>query len=202
MNERFGKDFYRKDNSVKRSKPFNEPPIQTRFIIFVRCLVGPIRSRARSEFFACTFPIARNREIRIHWSQAFVLFFQKCLTTSMSKQFTQFSVFLKGVSLLNPRVRTNFVAFPFGKSQERASKFSSILGRDQGLFSKQLFGSSREGTELDWTCFKQFLFFVCTFDRASNVFICSASRFGLHFSAYKPLQKPIDTLIATPSIQT
>ena len=26
MNEGFGKDFYRKDNSVKRSGPFNELP--------------------------------------------------------------------------------------------------------------------------------------------------------------------------------
>ena len=26
VNERFGKDFYRKGNSVKRSGPFNEPP--------------------------------------------------------------------------------------------------------------------------------------------------------------------------------
>ena len=26
MNERFGKDIYRKDNSVKRSGPFREPP--------------------------------------------------------------------------------------------------------------------------------------------------------------------------------
>ena len=25
MNEGFGKDFYRKDNSVKRSRPFSEP---------------------------------------------------------------------------------------------------------------------------------------------------------------------------------
>ena len=26
MNERFGKDFYRKGNSMKRSEPFSEPP--------------------------------------------------------------------------------------------------------------------------------------------------------------------------------
>ena len=52
-------------------------------------------------------------------------FFESVLTTSMSKQrgftkfssmskqrgFTKFSVFLKRVSLQNPRVRSNFVAF-------------------------------------------------------------------------------------------
>ena len=52
---------------------------------------------------------------------------------SMSKQrgFTEFSVFLKRVGLLNPRARTNFVAFPLepGKSLE----VSSILDRDQAL---------------------------------------------------------------------
>ena len=26
MNEGFGKDFYKKGNSVKRSRPFSEPP--------------------------------------------------------------------------------------------------------------------------------------------------------------------------------
>ena len=60
------------------------------------------------------------------------------------------------MSLLNPQVRTNFVAFPWkepGKSLEVRFDF----GPRQG-FSKQLFGSSREGTELDRTCFKQFLF--------------------------------------------
>ena len=34
--------------------------------------------------------------------------------------------------------------------------FGSILGGGRE-FSKQLFGSSREGTESDWTYFKQFL---------------------------------------------
>ena len=47
--------------------------------------------------------------------------------------FTKFSVFLKRVSLLNPRACTNFVGFSFRKNQERASKFGSISGRDQGL---------------------------------------------------------------------
>ena len=53
----------------------------------------------------------------------------------MSKQrgFTKFSVFLKRVSLLNPRVRTNFVAFPLERTKERASKFGSILGGDRSL---------------------------------------------------------------------
>ena len=63
-------------------------------------------------------------------------------------------MFLKRVSLLNPRVHTNFVAFPLdpGKSLEVWFGFGPRPG-----FSKQLFGSSREGTKLDWTCFKQFL---------------------------------------------
>ena len=53
----------------------------------------------------------------------------------MSKRrgFTKFSVFLKRVSLLNPRLRTNFVAFPLENDQERASKFGSILGPDRDL---------------------------------------------------------------------
>ena len=52
----------------------------------------------------------------------------------MSKQrgFAKFYVLLKRVSLLNPRVRTKFAAFSSRKNQERASKFSSILGRDRG----------------------------------------------------------------------
>ena len=53
-----------------------------------------------------------------------------------------------------------FCGFSFRKNQERASKFGSIwavTGPPSPGFSKQLFGSSREGTELDWTCFKQFL---------------------------------------------
>ena len=42
------------------------------------------------------------------------------LTTSMSKRmgFTKFSVFLQRVSLLNPRVRTNFVAFPLERTRK------------------------------------------------------------------------------------
>ena len=56
---------------------------------------------------------------------------ESVLTTSMSRGFTKFSVFLKRVSLLNPRVRANFVAFSFRKKQERASKFGSILGHNR-----------------------------------------------------------------------
>ena len=43
---------------------------------------------------------------------SFTIFIESLLTTSMSKQrgLTKFSVFLQRVSLLNPRVRTNFVA--------------------------------------------------------------------------------------------
>ena len=46
--------------------------------------------------------------------------FESVLTTSMSKQrgFTKFSVFLKRVSLLNPRVRANFVAFPLERTRK------------------------------------------------------------------------------------
>ena len=68
---------------------------------------------------------------------------------------TKFSVFLRRVSLLNLADRTNFVAFPLertGKSLEVQFDFGPRPG-----FSKQLFGSSREGTKLDWTCFKRFL---------------------------------------------
>ena len=69
---------------------------------------------------------------------------------SKKKGFTKFSVFLKQVSLLNPQVRTNFVAFPIerttGKSLEVRFDFGSRPG-----FSKQLFGSSREsGTRKVW----------------------------------------------------
>ena len=74
--------------------------------------------------------------------------------------FTKFSVFLKRVSLLNPRVRTNFVAFPLERTARRSLKVRFDFGPRPG-FSKQLFGSSWEGTELDWTCFKQFLKTLC-----------------------------------------
>ena len=53
--------------------------------------------------------------------------------------FTKFPVFLKRVSLLNPQVRTNFVAFPIERTRKEPRN------------SVQLFGSSREGTELDRT---------------------------------------------------
>ena len=61
-----------------------------------------------------------------------------CLTTPFLGGFTKFSVFLKRVSFLNPRVRTNFCGLEvrFG------------LGLRPGL-SKQLFGSSQEGTKLE-----------------------------------------------------
>ena len=69
--------------------------------------------------------------------------------------FTKFSVFLKRVSLLNFRVRTNFVAFSLERARKeprRSVRFWAATG-----VCKQLFGSSREGPELDWTYFKQFL---------------------------------------------
>ena len=66
----------------------------------------------------------------------------------MSKQkgFPKFSVFLKRMNLLNPGVRTNFVAFPsqkIGKNLEVRFGFGPQPG-----FSKHLFGSSREAP--DW----------------------------------------------------
>ena len=56
------------------------------------------------------------------------------------------------MSLLNPWVRTNFVAFPIERTR-KGLEVRLDFGPRQGS-SKQLFGSSREGTELDWTCFK------------------------------------------------
>ena len=69
--------------------------------------------------------------------------------------FTKFLVFLKRVSLINPRVRANFVAFSLGRTG-KSLEVRFDVGPQPG-FSKQLFGSSREGTELDWKYFKQFL---------------------------------------------
>ena len=68
--------------------------------------------------------------------------------------FTKFSVFLKRVSLLNPRVRTNFVAFPIERTRKEPR--SSLRVWPRPGFSKQLCGSGREGTESDRTYFKQF----------------------------------------------
>ena len=75
---------------------------------------------------------------------------ESVLTTSMSRQrgFAKSSVFLKRVSLLNPGVRTKFVAFPFRKNQERASKFGSTLGRDRGLVNNC---SAAAGRAPKWT---------------------------------------------------
>ena len=76
----------------------------------------------------------------------------------MSKErgFTKPLVFLKRVSLLKPRVRTNFVAFPLERTSGKSLEVRFDFGPRPG-FSKQLFGISEEGTELDWTCSKQFL---------------------------------------------
>ena len=73
--------------------------------------------------------------------------------------FTKLSVFLERVSLLNPRVRTNFVAFPLERTTGKSLEVRFDFGPRPG-FSKQLFGSSREGTELDRTYLKQFLWNV------------------------------------------
>ena len=46
--------------------------------------------------------------------------YQKCLNHVhvQKRGFTKFSVFLKQVSSLNPRVRTNFVAFPIERTRK------------------------------------------------------------------------------------
>ena len=62
---------------------------------------------------------------------------------------TNFSGFLKRVSLLNLRVRAKFVAFPLERTR-KSLEVRFDFGPRPGL-SKQLFGSSQEGTELDWT---------------------------------------------------
>ena len=74
--------------------------------------------------------------------------------------FTKLSVFLKRASLLNPRVRPNFMAFPLERTTGKSLEVRFDFGPRPG-FSKQLFGSSREGTEWDWTYFyiRQFLRF-------------------------------------------
>ena len=65
-----------------------------------------------------------------------------------TKGVTKFSVFLKRVSLLNPRVRTNFVAFPLARTTGKSLEVRFDFGPRPG-FSKQLFGSSREGIEFN-----------------------------------------------------
>ena len=76
---------------------------------------------------------------------------------AQKRGFTKFSVFLKRVSLLNPPVRTNSVAFPLERTTRKSLEVRFDFGPRPG-FSKQLFGSSREGTELDWTCFQKYQF--------------------------------------------
>ena len=116
----------------------------------------------------------------------------------MSKQrvFTKFSVFLKRVSSLNPRVHTNFVAFPLERTR-KSLEVRFDFGPRPG-FSKQLFGSSREGSELDWTYFKHFkeiaAFFLETFDstllfqrqKTLRVGICDLEmqRFAISFRGF------------------
>ena len=48
------------------------------------------------------------------------------------------------------------MAFPLERTTGKRLEVRFDFGPRPG-FSKQLFGSSREGTKLDWTCFKQFL---------------------------------------------
>ena len=63
--------------------------------------------------------------------------------------FTKFSVFLKRVSLLNLRVRTNFVAFPLERTTGKSLvKFGSILGCDRGLVNNC---SAAVGRAPNWT---------------------------------------------------
>ena len=60
---------------------------------------------------------------------------ESALTTSISKQrgFTKCSVFLKRVSLLNPRVRTNFVVFPIEWKTGRSLDVRFDFGRRPGV---------------------------------------------------------------------
>ena len=85
-----------------------------------------------------------------------LLFDRKCFNHVHVQKggFTKFSVCLKRVSLLNPRVRTNFVAFPLERTTEKSLEVRFDFGPRPG-FSKQLCGSSQEGTDLDWTYFNQ-----------------------------------------------
>ena len=56
----------------------------------------------------------------MQWLVDWPAYYQKCFNHVhvQTKGFTKFSVFLKGVSLLNPRVRTNFVAFPIDRTRK------------------------------------------------------------------------------------
>ena len=84
--------------------PFSEPLLRT----LVYCKTHTQRPLLRT--LLRTLPQNPSRKLLI----------ESVLTTSMSKQwgFTKFSVFLKRVSLLNPGVRTNFVAFPLEKTRK------------------------------------------------------------------------------------
>ena len=66
-----------------------------------------------------------------------------------------------------------------GKSLEVRFDFGPWPG-----FSKQLFGSSREGTELDRTCFKQFLYETELF-RTYRLFKLSAYKMGVSMRLLK-----------------
>ena len=83
-------------------------------------------------------------------SLAFFGLFESVLTTSMSRKggLLYFSVFLKRVSLRNPRVSTKLCGFAFRKNQERASKFGSTLGRDRDSVNNC---SAAAGRALNWT---------------------------------------------------
>ena len=99
-----------------------------------------------------------ERPKSVIWSWSFVW---KCFNHVYVQQkgfFNKFSIFLKRVSLLNPRVRTNFVAFPWERARKEPQSSVRFWAATCMEFNKQLFGNSREGTKLDWTYFKQFLF--------------------------------------------
>ena len=87
----------------------------------------------RKKVSSCRRETAKNRKCFYH------VHVQK-------RGFTKFSVFLKRVSLLNPRVHTDFVAFPLepGKSLEVRFDFGPRPG-----FSKQLSGTA--GRAPNWT---------------------------------------------------
>ena len=65
MNEAFGKDFYRKGNSVKRSGPFSEPPDSENRKVAVQIHFPKISSFPKTQIFPCNhFDGQRTEQVR------------------------------------------------------------------------------------------------------------------------------------------
>ena len=83
-------------------------------------------------FFSAVLVGWNQNDIKLNWKCFSHVHVQK-------RGFTEFLVFLKRVSLLNPWVRTNFVAFPIERTWSRKEPRNSVRfwvffwGRDQGL---------------------------------------------------------------------